>query len=501
MPPHPRNRRLAILLALIALDALVTAFFVFRGPAETDTARYALDFYRWMRGEKELAGLFNAEMSFGFYAGLAAWQRLHPVSLAALPDLLNWISWGCGVLATGACYLWWERWWDGRVATRLTLLFIATPAYWSLHLYGNTNIIGLALAAAAVAATPGSDGPAGSAGSARQIGRTILAVSLGIATLCVRTDLILLAPALAAFVLWGRDRPSRRMAIFIFAASLAGYALLRWMAVGSGGAGGTLARHWGSNLSLSDPRWLLGSFLQNSVFLGSAGPPLIFLASVIAFFGVSRARVRPATLLWIAPAALFVFFSRVHLTRILLPQLPGVLLPLAVWATEGGRRRDLALAGIVLSAHLVMGAVPSLMETARRDDSHPPRVNHYFFRGIAVRDHLTIQHTTDELLADARGLVEEIEADSAGIAIVGEDVVCYELYLESRHPGSRVTRVGRRYQVDLQRMDIPGHGAPVYLLMPRWGEDPSIALREFGVPDGVRPRYTRFESRLRGRSP
>jgi hypothetical protein len=112
-------------------------------------------------------------------------------------------------------------------------------------------------------------------------------------------------------------------------------------------------------------------------------------------------------------------------------------------------------------------------------------------------DHYTIQREADAALTDAADLVARLAPDSS-VVVIGDDVLTYEFAFRSAHPNSRTTILARRHHQELRRLDAPDRTAPVYSLQPRWGHDPEIALREFGVGSAI-PRYlTPAEAHRRG---
>lgn len=536
------------LFLLLLLDAALTLGFVFRGPVEGDTLRYALSLQRWVGGQVEFGSLFNVEMSFGWYAALGAVQRMAAFPLAALPDVLNWGALLGGVLATAGLFLWWRRWWDVGVAFRLVLLFVLTPAFWSLHLYGNTNILGLAFAAWAFALLP--------ARTTRRDVSTIraplspasrfaAATLLGWAAVTTRTDVLMLAPAFLAFTLWGRERPTFRTAGTFGLLVVLGYLGLRGLVLGFGGDGGTVGHHWKSNLALDDPRWLARMAAQNVAALLSAGPPLVVLASLAAFIAVRRPALRRTVLLWLFPAVVFVFFGRMHLTRILLPVLPALLLPLAVWAAHHRdeapptsespahaaqgrgtrlplmpqslrnpsralrltprralpawlRPRDAVLVGVALVGHLAMMLLPAIQTHFSDRAPGTRRVGHYAFKDVMFRQHGAIKDLATETLTDARTLFDRTERTEAPVVVLGGDVLFYEYELAVRAPASVVQTTRNEYQLRLREARVPGRDAPYFFLEPRWGSDTEEDLARLGVGPDVLRHWIPVERRLRG---
>ena len=500
MRPEPKSHRwIWYLLLVVLVDLALTTPFVFRDAVEGDTLRYALGLDRWLAGRSAFSALFNVEMSFGYYLGLAGYETLSPVPLRQLPGVLNQVSWFFGLVASGTLYLWWRRWWGDGVAVRLTLLFLLTPAFWSLHLYGNTNIVGLALAAGCLALLPAKGDRSG-------IGwvRTLLAVALGLSALTVRTDLLMLAPAVVAFLLWGKDRLRACPMAATLLAAFAGYLLLRGAVLGLPVGGGSVAHHFRTNVSLGDPRWLLHTVFENLAAVASSGPPLVLLASAIAFLALRRPSgnsVRWTVLLWILPGIAFLAFGRVHVSRILLPLFPALLLPLAVWAAERGGRRDLCLAGLALVAHLGMALVPGLENRTSDRDPSTRRVSHYLFRDLMFRQHGVIGRNAAATLADADALLARGADDERAFVVIGGDVLFYEFALEADHPGTTVETIGRGYQLLLRRAEVPERSHPWYFLEPRWGRDPEPELLRFGVGPEVERHWIPLSLRLQGRAP
>jgi len=483
-----------LLLILLGLDALLTWPFLFQGPAEMDTLRYALGLHRWVGGQEALSTLFNAEMSFGYYLGLNIWQRAFDSTLASLPDLLNRVSALSGILCVGAFFMWWRRWWDERVAFRLTLLLIATPAFWSLQLYGNTNVAGLALAALAVSLLPSAEVDRGRAV------RWLAVWVLGTAALTVRTDVLMIAPAVLAYLVWGRDRPSAKSTVVAGAGCVLTFFLLRLFVLDSPSGGGAFLRHWDSNLSLSDPAWIGRTVSLNVVSLVTESPPLTLLVSGLCFLAI-RGRdgrsVRWTTLLWLSPALLFLAFTRVHVARILIPLLPAALLPLAYWASLS-RRRDLLLAIVVVLSHVSMMFLPGLEKRLGRASAGTGRVSHYLSHQGMFRDHLAIQNDTTELIEDGTALLREEGDGRRAVVVIGGDVLIYEYLLLVAHPGTMTESISQSYGVQLRTANVPGWDHPWYFLYPRWDRDPEEILGSAGVPAETLRHFTPWEKRARG---
>lgn len=491
--PAPSRSRVAIspLWIVLAVDALLTLPFVFHGSAEMDTLRYALDLHRWLRDEQPLRSLFNSEMSFGYYVGLAVWQQVFQPALEGLPDLLNRISALFGIVCVGALYLWWRRWWTDRIASCLALLLVSTPAFWSLHLYGNTNIVGFALAAVALAVLPGRE-------SGAQRTRWIAAWVFGTLALTIRTDILMLAPAALAFLIWGRDRPERNMTAAVGAACVLSYALLRLIALGLPTGGGSVFRHWSSNTNLGDLSWIARTATWNVASVFTQFPPLTLLASLMCFLAArnpGKYPMRWSTLLWIAPAVLFVFFGRVHLSRILLPLLPGALLPLAFWASRT-IRRGLLLLAIVVVSHVSMLALPAI-EDRIQGRSRDQRASHYVSHLGMFGDHFAIQEDTRELMTDAEDLVRSQGDGRKTVVVIGDDVLAYQFALFSVYPEATVATVFQSEGVALRVADVPGWEHRWYFLHPRWDRDPEVALTRGEVPPDALRHSTPWERRAR----
>jgi hypothetical protein len=205
--------------------------------------------------------------------------------------------------------------------------------------------------------------------------------------------------------------------------------------------------------------------------------------------------MRRASLLWIAPAVLFLLFGRVHLARILIPLFPGALLPLAFWASRA-RKRDVALAGIVVASHLSMLAAPEL-EARLRGPSPARRVSHYVSHLGMFRDHSAIQNDTAELIQDAKRILREEGDGRRTVVVIGADVLAYEFLLACAHPGVVTRTVFQSEGVQLRSAEIPEWEHRWFFLHPRWDRDPEEGLIRGDVPPDALRHLTPWERRTR----
>ncbi len=490
--PPGRPPWLAPTLLVTLLDALLTGPFVFHEAAEAETLRYVLSIHRWRAGMLALHQLFNAEQSYGYYALARASAAVLGLDLSRLPALLNHLSWAAGVLASGLLHLLFRRWLGPRIALRLSLLLVFTPGFWALHVWGQPNICGLAVAAAALAMLPGAD-------DTGRTSRTRLGLAAGLSFLAftLRADILfLLAPAILARVLWGRDRIKLWAAVVTGGAGVAACDLLRLLALGVFAHGGTIGLNVRSNLDLGSLDWPL----QNLMIISSTGPPLVFVASLAAFAGCrgeGGSRMRKTVLLWGLPVAAFLPFARVDLTRILVPVLPGLLLPLAVWAAQGRRRRDAALAGLVLAAHLSMLAVPHLLDRAGKRSLATSRSGHGLFVGNVFADHGRVRRQAIESAEDAAAATAAlVMTPSPPLLVVGEDEVFFEYAFSGQWPRSTCPPIAETYGLVLHEFRTADGAVPAYLLERRTKEPVSALLDRLSFRKPVRVWRSHLDRRL-----
>ncbi|MFB3910274.1 MAG: hypothetical protein ACE15D_17945 [Candidatus Eisenbacteria bacterium] len=431
-------------LAFLLLDAILTLPFVFHGPGDGETLRYVLSLHAWRNGLQPFHASFNAELSAAYYALARGLAAVTGTDLAGLPRLLNLLSWAAGALASGCLFLWWRKWFGAAVAARLTALLIAMPAFWSLHLYGNPNIVGLAAGAAALAIFPAS-------GSPRSAPRLVVSSLLILAAFVLRADMLLLAPAVLLSAFRGRERPALvpllLMGIVGFVAAIA----VRSFFAAPTGAAGTFGRHLSSRLDLGSLGWPRTHLLE----IATGSPPLVFLASLAAFVLARRpgsGELRLTTVLWFLPGTVFLFFAHLHVVRILIPLLPALLLPLAFWAAgdrPGRGRRDLALAGLIVASHLVMFAVPEALDRLHLREKEPRRASHWLFLGNVVDDHLFLARQARDQLEDARALARHATTPDRGTPpalVLCSERNFYAYAFQLEHPRARFTTIARGHE-------------------------------------------------------
>jgi hypothetical protein len=482
-------RRHSVWLILL-VDALITAPFVFRHGVEGDTLRYALDSTRWRAGELALPQLFNAELSFGYYGLVRLLAATFRLDLASLPFALNLLSLVAGIGGVACLYLWWRRWFGPPAAFRLAGLWLLSPAWWSAQLYGNANVVGLSLAAAAAAALP--SGAFSGARARGETGRFVLraaaAGALGTFALCVRMDVAMLATGILAWAFWGKEKPGVRTVLAWGLACAAAAFLARAVYVGVATGSGTVGFHWRNNFALGAWSWFYG----NVAALGFCGPPLVLgasLAALLAWRSRGSGTVRATAVLWALPAAIFILFARIHLSRILLPILPAFFLPLAAWAAEDRHRRDGILISLALGAQLVMLPVPDALARLGLRSPHGGRTNHYLFLGNMVSDHFRIARNARDLMQDAfRFAAEPADPPLPTPAVIGEDVIFYEYALKATVRDAKVRTLKSGYLLRLQEVT---NGPRMWLLLTRGRPgDPQALLSEMGWNGPVRVHRT-----------
>jgi len=521
-------RPLHVVLALLLADALLTLPFIFPNGVEGDTLRYAIGLHRWRDGTTSFQQLFNAEMSPAYYVTARAIAA--GVDLAGLPLLLNRLAWLAGLGSTAALFFWTRRWFGQGVAVRLTALVIVTPAWWSLHLYGNANLAAAGLAMAAALALPTMDrGPRGlappecgapSAGrpasGAGVVAGFVLASLLGALALAFRQDVVMLAPAMLAWAISGERRPRWRWLVPAGAMAILIILMIRSTLEFSTESGPWL-RHLRGNFTPGSTR----RFLDNGVAVVCAVTPLLALASAAAMAARARHdgfRHMLALAAWASPVLPFLLFSRVHLSRILIPALPALLIPLAGWAAEKGRKRDAILLLLVAASHLAMLPLPDIVSELGLRRPGGGRVNHYLFLGNMITDHRRIEALAEETWREANAIAEQFASgapwsfpaapgpdslavepkggstkkDSASqgpgrgaggprlVAVVGEDVIFQEYALEATDPGIRLRDTAKGYLVHL-REGLGAGGGRILLLSRNRPGDPEELLRELGV--------------------
>ncbi|MCC7142659.1 MAG: hypothetical protein IT349_11220 [Candidatus Eisenbacteria bacterium] len=485
------------LVGLLLLDLILTLPFIYHGPAEGDTLRYALDLEHWRRGTEPLHQLFNANEVAGFYLLARPLAALFQISLDEMPTFLNRLSWICGLLSTAALFCLAERWFDRRISVRWTLLVICAPAWWALHLYGNPNMVGLAPALAALAVLPHRDTGDGPAARRALALRTAGAGMLAAAALWIRVDLVMLAPAVAALALLAPRRPALPPCLGAAILALAA----RWGAGPLAGLDAPLVanvgRHVTANLSPGNLRVLL----ENLSFFVTGFPPLVAASSLVAAILLLRAaaperRMVALSLLWAAPLVLFAPFARMPLPRILIGLVPAVLLPLAAWSAGRGYRSgwDARLVALVLASHLLAAATPGLLRRAAPTlVDGERRAGHAYFLGSMFTERWRVATLARETLTDA----EEV-ARLRSATVIGEDIVWYEYALATAWPGVTVLRRETGYRSDWYQARSEDGSRWWNLVTVRPNSDPARTLHDWKIETGDTLRFTPLERRVRG---
>jgi len=486
-----RHAALAATCGLMLADALLTLPFLFPVPADPDTVLYLLGVHRWSEGLAPFASVFNAEMSPAFYVLARGLAEVTGTGLPGLARLLHVLSWVGGVAATGFLFTWWRRWLGLRTALALTALFLTTPAFWALHLYGSPNLTGLALAAAAAAVYPyGAFGGArwdGTRFSVRVPGlRSFLpAGALALIALTARADVLQLLPVLlvAAGQTGGRRSAVRMLALWLTA--FAAYLLVRAAVIGVAEAG-SVGRHLSRNLGYGSAHWL--GF--NLYSLATAAPPLVLGASALAFLrprGTGTGRMRVAVAAWLLGGAIFLPFARIHIVRILIPLVPALLLPLAAWGARGGRRRVAGMAGLILAGHLLMFAQPVVLDRVGLRAQDPPRPTHWHFVGNVVADHAEIARQAARRLELARAAVERVaEAPDLPLVVLSPESTLDFYAFQEAWPRAGFADVAREGKLVLREARAEEGGRLGYLMEQEGFGPVEPALRALGLEGPVR---------------
>lgn len=481
------------LVLILLLDALLTLPFVYPAGAEGDTLRYALDAWHWQQGTEGLGRLFNVDEVLAYYVVARSLLDLGQVPLRSLPLALNWLSWGFGVAATGALVGMLHRYFGSGTALRSALLVVTAPAWWALHLYGNANLAALGFALGALALVAGGDSPRGRAGtSASAVAGAGL---LGALALCFRSDIAMIATAALGLLLGATRRPVLRS--LIWAAALA--ILLRLVIGAATGTPIPLVANVGRHVDLQWRPTSLHWVAQNLLFYATGVPAMVFAAVALialAWRGGLARRTRLVSLAWISPLFVFTGFAALPLTRILIPTLPGLLLPLGAWAAQSPRARDRWLIALLFSAQLATLATPLLLRAAGRSEESR-RAGHAHFLGNMFQERARVLSLTRETQADAASFARlRGPAGQVVAAIVGEDIVWYEFALTAEVRGVRIERRPASYGSSWYVATDPESGTIWYLVSPRAGKSPPELLREWGGAEPDTLLYTPLCKRL-----
>ncbi|MGH9491399.1 MAG: glycosyltransferase family 39 protein [Terriglobales bacterium] len=359
---QPARAQAWILALGVAGLAAATRFpLIANVPGEADSARFLIGLEQWRRFGPRGHFIYGVVFSPGYYWLAAHWMRWWGEPLARAGVALAWLSALAAVLSAPLIYYLGRRCLPARAAAATAAVFLLTPGYWWLGIEAHPQQLSILLLLAALALV--GWGLERRRPRAR-MGTLVAAAVVWALALLVKSDAVLLAPALVVLAITAgrgvRAWPARALAGTAVAAGGAGlFVLLRQALLGASvgaaqaTAGRVLAQFW----AWPGPR---AAARQAAPILFAAGPViwLWVLAGGALAWAAARRRgsargfaarrgLGPLGLLaaaWALPLYGFWWLIRGNNARhVALAILP--LLWLAGWGWEAWFRRRLLPAG------------------------------------------------------------------------------------------------------------------------------------------------------------
>lgn len=348
-----------LLVALIA--GCVTLPLIYQGFATGDSYLYANGVLRLeQQGYGQFGGVFNGEMSFGYYSLLLVLHRwLGPwFSLSTIMNCLSAVGIIVSIVLLAALF---TRLAGGTVVgVGSALAALLSPAIWFAGLYGNPGALGLGFFSGALLAWDvllARGLPLRGA-----VRGWCTAVILYVLALSCRMDLVLGAGAFAGLYACRRQRGRTNLAALLAVVILSVVIAICVRSIILGHlhspTAGVVMRHVTKRLGISGLHIALG--LNTSWWVLGVNPLLALLAVAAILRRGARDPLTALLLCWSLPYVIFLPFHGMATGRLIGPMAPAVALAAVMGAVQFRPRRPAAVVALVLVLSQLVGLAVGL---------------------------------------------------------------------------------------------------------------------------------------------